>query len=41
VRPLRRADLEAETQAIEPVRKKRERAVPMPVIDHDEDHDLF
>jgi A/G-specific adenine glycosylase len=41
VRPLRRADLEAETQAVEPVRKKRERAVLAPVVDHDEDHDLF
>jgi A/G-specific adenine glycosylase len=41
VRPLRRADLEAETKPVEPVRKTRGRAVAAPVIDHDEDHDLF
>ena len=41
VRPLRRADLEAETQTVEPVRKTRGRAASALVIDHDEDHDAF
>jgi A/G-specific adenine glycosylase len=41
VRPLRRADLEAETQTIEPVQKTRGRAPSALVIDHDEDHDAF
>jgi hypothetical protein len=41
VRPLRRADLEAETQPVEPVRAAKGRTPSIPVIDHDEDHDSF
>jgi A/G-specific adenine glycosylase len=41
LRPLRQADLEAETQPTEQVRTIRGRSASAPVIDHDEDHDLF
>jgi len=40
VRPLRQADLEAETQPVE-VRRKANRGAFTPVIDLDEDHDSF
>jgi A/G-specific adenine glycosylase len=41
VRPLRRVDLEAETQTIAPVQMTKGHTASTLVIDHDEDHDAF